>query len=83
MGGKAFSAAAVAAGLGVVGLAVTADALGLGAGGYAFGWEQKLGVAVGATVAWVGALRLAGWSPGRPGTSPDTVSARSAATASA
>jgi hypothetical protein len=51
----------VAAGLGLVALSVVADAIGVGAGDYAFGWEQKLGVAVGMTVAWFSGLRLLDW----------------------
>jgi hypothetical protein len=63
MGGKAQMAVAVALGWGLVTLSVMADAIGIG--GYGFGWEQKCGVAVGATIVWVAVLRLAGWSPRR------------------
>ena len=50
-------------GLGLVAVSVAADAIGIGAGDYVFGWEQKLGVAVGATVVWFSSLRLLGWYP--------------------
>ena len=64
MGRKKLRAVLVVAGLSLVALAVSADALGLG-GGYVFGWEQKLGVAVGVTIAWFSGLRLLGWYPRR------------------
>ncbi len=53
---------AVIGGASLVSLAVAADVVGLGPRG--FGMEQKLGVVLGSTVAWFGALRLAGWTPG-------------------
>jgi hypothetical protein len=63
MGRKGLLAVLVAAGLGLVALSVAADAIGVGLGDYAFGWEQKLGVAVGMTVAWFSGLRLLDWHP--------------------
>jgi hypothetical protein len=62
MGRKGFSAVLIFAGVGLVALSLAADAMGLGAG-YAFGWEQKLGVAVGTTVAWLSGAHLVGWRP--------------------
>jgi hypothetical protein len=84
--GKGLSAAAVVMGTGLVCWALVAD-LGAGqTGGYAFGWEQKLGVVVGTTVAWFATLRLAEWSPrsrrGRD-TASDPKTAGPAASASA
>ena len=63
MGRKGLSAALVVTGLGLVAFSLVADAVGLGGGSYVFGWEQKLGVAVGMTVAWFAGLRLLGWYP--------------------
>jgi hypothetical protein len=63
MGRKGRSVALVLAGLGLVALSVLADAVGIGNGDYVFGWEQMLGVAVGMTVVWYAAMRLAGWGP--------------------
>jgi hypothetical protein len=63
MGRNLLSAALVVLGLVLVALSVSWDALGLGSGDYVFGWDQKLGVALGATTAWFGCLRLLGWSP--------------------
>ena len=65
MGSKGLSGALVLVGVGLVALSVTADAIGIGPGDYVFGWEQKLGVVVGASLAWVAALRLLGWAPSR------------------
>jgi hypothetical protein len=62
MGRKGLLAVLIAAGLGLVVMSVAADAAGIGLGhDYVFGWEQKLGVAVGATVVWFSSLRLVGW----------------------
>jgi hypothetical protein len=62
MGRKGLSAALVVTGSSLVALSVAADAIGIG-GDYAFGWEQKIGVAVGMTVAWFSSLALLGWNP--------------------
>lgn len=64
MGRKGLSAVVVVLGLALVSLSVTADAIGIGAGDYTFGWEQKLGVAVGTTAVWFAFLDLAGWRSG-------------------
>ena len=53
----------IVAGLSLVALSVAADAIGIGAGDYSFDWEQKVGVAIGISVAWFAGLRLLGWSP--------------------
>ena len=63
MGRKGLSAVLVVAGLSLVALSLAADAIGIGAGDYTFGWEQKLGVAVGMTVVWLSSLGLLGWTP--------------------
>jgi hypothetical protein len=63
MGRKGLFAVLVLAGLGLVALSLAADAIGIGAGDYSFGWDQKIGVAVGMAVAWLAGLRLLGWSP--------------------
>jgi hypothetical protein len=63
MGRYGLSAVLVLAGLSLVALSVAADAIGLGAADYAFGWEQKVGVALGMSVAWIAGLRLLGWTP--------------------
>jgi hypothetical protein len=82
MGRKALGASALLLGFWLVALSVLADAIGIGPGGFGFGWEQKLGVAVGTTMVWFAALDLAGWSP-RPGPRRSALGAsgtRSAAT---
>ncbi len=61
MGRKGLLTLALVGGASLVSLAVAADVVGLGPRD--FGLEQKLGVAVGSTVAWFSALGLAGWSP--------------------
>jgi hypothetical protein len=63
MGRKGIAWLLLGAGLGLVALSLTADAIGLGAGDFAFGLEQKIGVAIGATAAWFGGLALLGWQP--------------------
>ncbi len=63
MGRKGLLWLLVLAGSSLVALSVAADAIGIGATEYAFGWEQKLGVAVGMSVAWFAGLRLLGWNP--------------------
>lgn len=63
MGRKGLSWLLVTAGLSLAVLSVTADVIGLGASDYAFGWEQKLGVAVSMTVVWFSSLRLLNWYP--------------------
>jgi hypothetical protein len=65
MGGRGFAAALVALGLGLAVVSVLADAIGLGAGNYVFGWEQKVGVIVGWSAAWFAGLWLCGWRPAR------------------
>jgi hypothetical protein len=61
MGRNVLSGVLVLAGLSLVALSLAADAIGIGAGEYSFGWEQKLGVAVGVTVVWFTVLRALGW----------------------
>lgn len=63
MGRNGISAVLVLVGLSLVALSVAADAIGLGAADYSFGWEQMVGVALGMSIAWFAGLRLAGWSP--------------------
>jgi hypothetical protein len=65
MGRKALLWVLVLGGLSVVAVSVLADAVGLDRGNPVFGWEQKLGVVLGMSVAWFSALRLAGWVPAR------------------
>jgi hypothetical protein len=62
MGRKALLWLLVLGGLGLVAASLLADMVGLG-GSSVFGWEQKLGVAAGMTVAWFSGLRLLGWHP--------------------
>ena len=62
MGRNGLSAVLILAGLSLVALSLAADAIGLGTGDYSFGWEQKLGVAIGMTVAWFAGLRRLGWT---------------------
>jgi hypothetical protein len=59
--GKGLGSMLVVAGGTLVMLAVFADALGLGARDYAFGWEQSAGVAIGCAVMWFACLRMLGW----------------------
>ncbi len=61
MGRTGLSAVVVVLGLALVGVSVTAHAIGIGGADYAFGWEQKLGVAVGTTAAWLAGLHMLGW----------------------
>jgi hypothetical protein len=63
MGRKGLLWLLVLAGLGLVAVSVAADAIGIGANDYTFGWEQKLGVATGMSVAWFAGLRLLGLYP--------------------
>jgi hypothetical protein len=51
----------IALGSSIVALSVAADAIGLGGGNYVFGWEQKLGVAVGTAMVWFTVLHALGW----------------------
>ncbi len=83
MGRKWLFAVLVVAGLGLVMVSVAADAIGIGAVDYVFGWEQKLGVAVGATVVWFSSLRLVGWYPLAERRVASTREAQRTATASA
>ena len=55
--------AAVVTGAVVVVLALVADIVGGGTSGYEFGWDQKIGVLIGASAVWFGCLALAGWRP--------------------
>ena len=61
MGRNGLSAVLVAVGLGIVGVSLAADAIGIGASDYVFGWEQKLGVAVGMSIAWLTCARMFRW----------------------
>ena len=63
MGRNGLSAVLILAGLSLVAFSLAADAIGIGAGDYLFDWEQKVGVAIGMSVAWFAGLRLLGWSP--------------------
>ena len=63
MGRNGLSAVLILAGLSLVAFSLAADAIGIGAGDYSFDWEQKVGVAIGMSVAWFAGLRLLGWSP--------------------
>jgi hypothetical protein len=83
MGRKGLFAALAAVGLSLVALSVFADAIGIGAGDYSFGWEQKLGVAVGMTVVWLSALCLVGRYPLRQRTGGSGADSRHGAPASA
>lgn len=65
MGERGVAAALVALGLGLAVVSVLADAIGLGAGSYVFGWEQKAGVVIGWSAAWFAGLWLCGWRPAR------------------
>ena len=62
MGRNGLSAVLILAGLSLVAFSLAADAIGIGAGDYLFDWEQKVGVAIGMSVAWFAGLRLLGWS---------------------
>jgi hypothetical protein len=63
MGRKWVAWVLVVLGGALVALSVSADAVGLGPGDYIFGWEQKLGVAVGTALAWMTCLWLVGRVP--------------------
>jgi hypothetical protein len=59
--GKRLGWTLVVTGAALVALAVFADALGVGAGDYVFGWEQKAAVAIGCTVTTFTCLSMCGW----------------------
>jgi len=71
MGRKGLSAVLALCGRGLMALSLSADAIGLGGGDHAFGWEQKLGVAVGMSVASFSAMRRGGWAPAWSGPRPE------------
>ena len=60
---KGLCVALVVVGLAIVTLALVADMVGLGAGDYSFGWDQKLGVVAGMAIAWFAGLHALGWTP--------------------
>jgi len=83
MVGKRLSWTLVVAGGATVALAVFADALGIGAGDYVFGWEQMAGVAIGCTVVMFTCLSMRGWRLPIESRRESGASTRSAAAASA
>jgi hypothetical protein len=61
MGQKHLGRVLVLLGTALVAMSVVADALGIGAGDYVFGWEQKAGVAIGCAVVAFACLNMRGW----------------------